>query len=95
MVGLLHGTAGSAPLLALIPLARLGDSPWLGMGYLMLFGLGVIVSMLTFSGLLGLSFNWLSRWGNRAIRTLRTCVAMSSIAFGMHILFSALSGSAA
>lgn len=94
MVGMLHGTAGSAPLLALIPLTKLGGSPWLGMGYLLLFGLGVIVSMLTFSGLLGVTVNWLSRWGNRAVKVLRTGVAMSSISFGSYLLYSSLVGSA-
>ncbi|WP_455197921.1 HoxN/HupN/NixA family nickel/cobalt transporter [Kaarinaea lacus] len=94
MVGVLHGTAGSAPLLALIPLAKLGGSPWLGMGYLLLFGVGVIVSMLTFSGLLGVTFRWLSRWGNRTVVFIRSGVAISSISFGSVLLYSGLAGSA-
>ena len=95
LVGMLHGTAGSAPLLALIPLVNLGGSPWLGMGYLMLFSLGVIVSMLTFSGLLGITFRWLSRWGDRTVQILRTGVALNAIGFGCYLLFSSLTGSAA
>jgi ABC-type nickel/cobalt efflux system permease component RcnA len=92
MVGMLHGTAGSAPLLALIPLANLGGSPWLGMGYVLLFGLGVLVSMLTFSGLLGVTFQWLSRWGQRTIQVLRTGVALNAIGFGSYLLYSGLIG---
>jgi len=94
MVGMLHGTAGSAPLLALIPLVDLGDSPLLGMGYLFLFSLGVIVSMLTFSGLLGVTFKWISQWGNRAVKLLRTGVAMNAIGFGSYLLYSGLTGAA-
>jgi ABC-type nickel/cobalt efflux system permease component RcnA len=95
LVGVLHGTAGSAPLLALIPLANLGDSPWLGMAYLLLFSCGVLVSMLIFGGLLGSTVNWLSRWGDRTVQLLRTSVAISSIGFGAFLLQASLSGSAA
>ena len=95
MVGMLHGTAGSAPLLALIPLVDLGSSPWLGMGYLFLFSLGVIVSMLTFSGLLGVTFKWFYRKGNRAVQLLRTGVAMNAIGFGSYLLYSGLAGNSA
>lgn len=95
MVGLLHGAAGSAPLLALIPIVNLGGSPWLGMAYLLLFGLGVILSMLVFSGLLGVTFQWLSRWGYRAIQVVRTGVALSSLSFGSYLLYSGLAGSTA
>lgn len=92
MVGMLHGTAGSAPLLALIPLVDLGSSPWLGMGYLFLFGLGVIASMLIFSGLLGVTFKWLARWGNRAVQVARTGVALNAIGFGSYLLYSSFAG---
>jgi nickel/cobalt transporter (NicO) family protein len=85
MVGLLHGTAGSAPLLALLPLAKLG-SPVVGMAYLLLFGLGVFTSMLIFGGVLGGVFTWLSRWGDQVVRGLRAIVAVSSIGFGAWLL---------
>ena len=88
-VGVLHGTAGSAPLLALIPLASLGHSPWLGMAYLALFSLGVLLAMFLFGGLLGSSFDWLSRRGNSALRLTRTIVAASSMIFGVYLLQSA------
>jgi nickel/cobalt exporter len=84
-VGVLHGTAGSAPLLALIPLAKM-HSPWVGMAYLLFFGAGVILAMLIFGGLLGGIYTWLSRWGNQVVRTLRAIVAASSIGFGIYLL---------
>jgi ABC-type nickel/cobalt efflux system permease component RcnA len=86
LVGVLHGTAGSAPLLALIPLSSMGHSPWLGMAYLALFGLGVLLAMFLFGGLLGSTFGWLSRWGNSALRATRAGVALSSIGFGAYLL---------
>jgi nickel/cobalt exporter len=87
MVGILHGTAGSAPLLALIPLARIG-SAWLGMAYLGLFSLGVLVAMVVFGGLLGGVYTWLARWGNQVVLGLRAVVALSAIAFGGHLLLA-------
>ncbi len=85
MVGMLHGTAGSAPLLALLPLAG-KTSPWLGMSYLLLFGIGVLLAMLAFGGLLGGVFRLLSRLGNRLIIGLRALVGAGSIAFGGYLL---------
>lgn len=89
MVGLLHGTAGSAPLLALVPLAQLG-SVWYGFAYLLLFGIGVLCSMLVFGGLVGGLFTWLNRWGDSVVRGLRMLVASSSILFGGYLLAGSL-----
>lgn len=57
MVGVLHGLAGSASTLAVIPALAQGDAA-LGMVYLMLFSLGVMLSMLLF----GLSFGRLQQY---------------------------------
>lgn len=86
LVGILHGAAGSAPLLALIPLAGLGGSPWLGMAYLGLFGFGVLLAMFLFGGLLGSTFAWIDRWGTRALRITRSGVAISAVGFGLYLL---------
>lgn len=43
-MGALHGFAGTAPAVALLPLAR-GDSPALGIVFLLLFAVGTAVSM--------------------------------------------------
>ncbi|TNF36173.1 MAG: urease accessory protein [Gammaproteobacteria bacterium] len=89
LVGLLHGTAGSAPLLALLPLSQ-WSSPWWGMSYLILFGMGVFLSMLVFGGVIGQLFNWIKRWGNRFITSLRIGVSMLSIAYGIKLLVTAM-----
>lgn len=81
MVGVLHGMAGSAPLLALIPLSRVG-SPWVAVAYLLVFSLGVLMAMLLFGGVLGGVYGWLSRWGNRLVYSLRLLVGCGAMLFG-------------
>jgi cytochrome c biogenesis protein CcdA len=84
LVGVMHGIAGSAPLLALLPMAQYGA--WLGLGYLLLFGVGVLASMLVFGGLLGDVFDRLARHGERVFRWTRGLVAMSSMLYGAMLL---------
>jgi nickel/cobalt exporter len=84
-VGVLHGVAGSAPLLALLPLTQM-KSPWLGMSYLLLFGLGVFMAMLIFGGVIGQLFGWLKSWGNRFINLLRLSVSIISIIYGVKLV---------
>jgi nickel/cobalt exporter len=81
MIGLLHGTAGSAPLLALIPLTQIG-SPWLGIAYLVIFAVGVLVSMMLFGGVLSGVMGRLQRFGNVFINGIRMTIASGSILFG-------------
>ncbi|OMH32122.1 hypothetical protein [Motiliproteus sp. MSK22-1] len=85
LVGMLHGTAGSAPLLVLIPLSKFG-SVTEALGYVLLFSLGVIVSMLIFGGLMGKAYQSLARLGERVIAFVRSLVALSAIGFGSHLL---------
>ncbi|WP_455365483.1 HoxN/HupN/NixA family nickel/cobalt transporter [Kaarinaea lacus] len=88
IVGILHGTAGSAPLLVLIPLAQLG-SPVYAIAYLVLFSAGVLLAMLLFGGLIGGVYQWLSKMGTDFVKTLRIIVAFSSIVFGGYLLSGA------
>jgi ABC-type nickel/cobalt efflux system permease component RcnA len=85
MVGVLHGVAGSAPLLAILPLTQM-TSPWTGLFYLLLFGCGVFVAMLLFGGALGGLFMVLHRWGDRFVTLLRLLVGLVSIGLGLHLL---------
>jgi len=86
LVGIMHGTAGSAPVLALLPVSQFG-SPWIGIAYLGLFGLGVLAAMVIFGGLLGGLMTWLRRWGGGLITALRSAVAISAIGLGTHMLY--------
>jgi len=85
IVGLLHGAAGSAPLLVLVPLAKLG-SAFYGLLYLLTFSLGVLLTMLVFGGIIGGVYQWLSSWGTQAVKLLRLAVAFGSVLFGAYML---------
>lgn len=84
-VGVIHGTAGSAPLMALIPLSAV-KSPVFALLYLAAFSLAVLVAMLLFGGLLGGLFTQLNRYSERMINRLRTFIACASIGFGVYLL---------
>ena len=85
IVGILHGTAGSAPLLVLVPLAKLG-SPTYGIAYLLLFSAGVFLAMIIFGGFIGGIYQWLSTLGTGFVKTLRIIIATSSIVFGSYLV---------
>jgi len=86
-IGALHGIAGSAPLLALIP-ATASGSGWLGMAYLLLFNVGVLVSMLLCTTTLGAFFKRLNQAGKRTLNTVRYAIAGGSIMAGGYLIKS-------
>ncbi|MGH8588785.1 MAG: sulfite exporter TauE/SafE family protein [Gammaproteobacteria bacterium] len=86
LVGGLHGVAGTAPVLALIPVAKLG-SVWLGIAYLLLFSLGVLLTMLLFGCLLGQLMARLTRFGAVFIAGIRSVLALGTIGLGTHMLY--------
>lgn len=90
LVGALHGAAGSAPLLALVPAISQG-SPGAALVYLGAFSLGVLGSMLVFGGILGSVFVRLVRsarvWPLRLVTGGSAC---GSIALGTWLLATSL-----
>ncbi|MEJ2398091.1 MAG: urease accessory protein [Gammaproteobacteria bacterium] len=82
MVGLLHGTAGSAPLLAIIPVSQHAP-PWVALAYLLIFSFGVLLTMLAFGGVLGTVFHWLGQRGQRIVPWLRGTVAFGAMGLGV------------
>lgn len=85
LVGLLHGTAGSASLLVLTPMVT-APSPWIGMAYLLLFGAGVLVAMMAFGELLGAGLGRLRRGMPSLASGLRAVLALAAMALGMTLL---------
>lgn len=82
LVGALHGLAGSAPILALLPAAA--RSPGLGLAYLTLFGVGVAFAMAIVSGALGhLTARLAKRGTTRALTGIRAASGVGSIAIGV------------
>jgi len=85
LVGGLHGLAGSAPILAVLPAAA--RSPMLAIGYLLLFALGVSLAMAIFSGALGHLVGRLQgRSSALGLTSLRAVSASGSILLGVWIL---------
>ena len=90
LVGMVHGLAGSGALTLLV-LTQIG-SPWLGLLYVLTFGLGSIVGMLLMSALIGLPFAIASAKLTHIHHGLQTAAAVLSICFGVWYAFSAGAG---
>lgn len=88
-VGILHGLAGSAPALALIP-AVAGGEVVQAMGYLVLFSVGVMLAMMVF----GFGFAHVQRFLNTKYQSVfqysRQLVAFVSMTFGGYWIFQAI-----
>ncbi|MEK6279351.1 MAG: urease accessory protein UreH [Acidobacteriota bacterium] len=80
LVGAMHGLAGSAALTLLV-LTQI-QSIWLGLLYLLLFGIGSTIGMLLMSGLIGLPFALSARRLTGINYGLQTAAGVVSIAFG-------------
>lgn len=89
LVGMVHGVAGSAPLLAIIPMSQF-DSVLSSLLYIVIFGLGVFISMLLFGGALGRIFVLIAAKGQGLINLLRGLIASSSIVYGAFLLYRAM-----
>ena len=87
MVGVVHGLAGSAPILALLP-ATSNANPWVGLSYAALFSGGVLIAMVVFGLCLGKLQNWIMAWGQRVFQYSRVVIALISISFGGYWLFA-------
>lgn len=81
MVGLLHGVAGSAPAIALIPALAYGEIN-LMIGYLLIFSIGVMLAMLGVG--LGLRYcqHVLSQHYQPVYKYYRHAIAFSSVSVG-------------
>ncbi|MDB4950939.1 MAG: urease accessory protein UreH [Gemmatimonadetes bacterium] len=90
-VGLAHGLAGSAPLVALLPVTLIRN-PWLAAGYLLFFGVGTTVAMATYALLAGALFQQTGRRLPRLAGTLRAATALGSAALGVFWMFGAVRG---
>ncbi|MFT5116803.1 MAG: nickel/cobalt exporter [Kiritimatiellia bacterium] len=89
MMGVLHGLAGSAPALALIPAVASGKLS-LAFTYLLLFSSGVVLSMLVF----GLGFSWLQQYlyqyYQRVFTVCRHVIALAAVIVGAILLIKTI-----
>jgi nickel/cobalt transporter (NicO) family protein len=89
MVGMLHGFAGSAPALALIPVVAQGQVAG-ALGYLLLFSIGVMLAMLAFGLGFGKLQQWLGQYSVALMNRSRDLIALTSMAVGGYWLSQAL-----
>lgn len=83
LIGVIHGLAGSAAvMLFLLPKI---DSFWVGVGYIILFGLGTIISMGVITIFLGVPFS-ISNSGGRLNRMVTSVAGGASLVFGVALM---------
>jgi sulfite exporter TauE/SafE len=83
-VGLMHGLAGSAALVALA--ASSAPSVPMGLAFMVLFGLGTIAGMVLFSAVIAVPLSLAGKsltWATRALQTLAGVIALG---IGLHIM---------
>lgn len=88
-VGGLHGIAGSAPLLALLPMTKAG-STWLAMSYIIFFSIGVLIAMLLFGGMISVVFQWLQKYSTSLLNWLRGLTGVVSLSLGSYLLYHSI-----
>jgi nickel/cobalt exporter len=89
MVGILHGLAGSAPALALIP-AMMQTSLLEAMAYLVLFSAGVLSSMVIFGLSFGLVQKKLQQKSIKIFNWSRKIIASAAVGIGFYWLAQAI-----
>jgi hypothetical protein len=93
LVGLMHGTAGSAALVVLA-VTQVAD-PAYGVLYVLLFGLGSVLGMGALSTVIAVPLVASARWLTWANRGLQGSVGVITIAIGATTIYSMLSAPAA
>ena len=87
--GLVAGLAGTAALLALLPVTLIG-SAWTAVGYLLLFGVGTTAAMALYAGVAGMVFHAAGRHVPAAGGTLRAATALFSAVLGVFWMMNAM-----
>jgi cytochrome c biogenesis protein CcdA len=87
-MGMLHGLAGTAPAVALVPLARM-DSPLLAAGYLAVFGLGTAAAMALYAMFAGALAARAAERSAVIGRVLARCAGAGSVVVGIWWLLRA------
>jgi len=85
LVGMMHGMAGSAALILLV--LQTVDSPWQGLLYIALFGLGSILGMALLAAAISLPLRYSARnltWAHNGITAL---VGLVTIGFGGMLIY--------
>jgi nickel/cobalt exporter len=90
-VGVAHGLAGTAPLIALLPVA-LTASPWTAGGYLLFFGVGTTAAMGIYALVAGVLFDQAGHRFPSLAGGLRVATGLGSVALGIAWMYGAAAG---
>ncbi|MEK6808267.1 MAG: sulfite exporter TauE/SafE family protein [Nanoarchaeota archaeon] len=85
LIGIIHGLAGSASL-SLLVLTTI-NSLWIGLVYLILFGIGSIIGMVIVSIALSLPFQLFTKRVNNSSILLQFCSGVLSIVIGFWVIY--------
>lgn len=80
-IGMVHGTAGSATMLAIIPMTFY--RPAMGLVYVLVFSLGVLVGMMGFGFALGRVHGWLASAMPRLQSIVRGLIGLGAVGMGL------------
>ena len=84
-IGSIHGIAGTASILALIPVTKISD-PYLALSYLVIFSIGILISMMLFGGVLRHSIKRLIHYYPRSIVMVQMVAGVLAIIFSANLL---------
>jgi ABC-type nickel/cobalt efflux system permease component RcnA len=84
LVGLVHGLAGSAALLLLTVTAI--PSRWLGLAYILVFGLGSILGMAVLSAVISVPMQGTARALSRTHRVVEVVTGLATLAIGVWVI---------
>ncbi|WP_295495238.1 hypothetical protein [Sphingorhabdus sp. EL138] len=87
LIGMVHGTAGSAAVFALLPIGLL--SPVHGVFYVLVFSFGVLVGMIGFGHAFDRLQALIAQRGQTFVKPIRACVATLAIGMGGYWLVGA------
>jgi ABC-type nickel/cobalt efflux system permease component RcnA len=87
-IGMTHGMAGSAALL-LLTVTQIG-SPWVGLAYVMLFGIGSMLGMAAVSAAIGLPLALTARSFTSVNRGLQMIVGATTAVIGISAIHAAI-----
>tara|TARA_B110000967_G_scaffold204440_1_gene246928 strand:- start:7921 stop:8193 length:273 start_codon:yes stop_codon:yes gene_type:complete len=86
MVGVMHGMAGSAALVVLT--LNAAQNFWLGMGYMLLFGIGSVAGMALLSVAISLPFNFSNKRIERSVGYLQLGIGLGTSGLGGFTVFN-------
>lgn len=85
VVGLIHGSAGSAPLLAVIPVLGYA-SPLLGMLHVLLFNVGLLLAMMVVGAAISRGMSGVAGRSHKVHLSFQAAMAMFASGFGIFLL---------